>query len=310
MKKSMAVASASAMGLGMVALGGAGAATAAPVTELCTDATEHEYSTVELGDNWFMDCIPQYGMGKAEFSISSAEPLPPAFLPLDDPGVASVFSGNGPAAAAYFGDPSAPFGFVELNNAGDPLQYTGKPIFPISAVGAIDPLTLPTSCQGDTYSYGNAYSVTYAPVAVTFTQVIDGVEWSVDVTYAPQAMVLGLNFTDPFDGTLDFDQAQCISNVSGTNTLFVFGDNDFEQAMLATWALLTSDATLPPQPVLLDTTDLGDFPLQQNALPGPGLADTGADISPLVLGAGGVALLGGAALLILSRVRRRGRDSA
>lgn len=309
MKKSLALASASAVGLGMVACGAAGTAQAAPVTEPCTDATAHEYSTVELGDNWFMDCVPQFGMGKAEFTISSADPLPPAFLPLDDPGVTSVFSGNGAAAAAYFGDPPAPFGFVDLTNSGDPLDYTGSPIFPITAVGAIDPATLPASCEGGTHSYGNAYSVTYAPVTITFTQIIDGIEWSVDVTYTPQAIALGLNFTVPFDGTLDFDQAQCISNASGTDTFFVFESDPLAESMIAEWALLSSQSTLPPQPLAIDTMNFGNFELQQNAIPGPGLADTGAEISPIALGAGGIALLGGAVLVMVSRASKRRRDS-
>ena len=115
MKKSVALASASVLGVGAVALGGT-SAQAAPVVDACTTANDHTISYPDIGDNWYMDCIPQYGLGKVEFTIGSDVDLPPEFLPISDPSVASVASNTGPAASTYFGDTAPPAGFRYLDD--------------------------------------------------------------------------------------------------------------------------------------------------------------------------------------------------
>lgn len=296
------------MGVGMAAMGAAGVAHAAPVTDACTSASQHDYTAGTIGDNWFMDCIPQYGMGKAEFTISSADPLPPEFLPLDDPGVTSVYSGDADAAAAYFGVSGAPNGFVSLNMDGDVYTYEGLPIFPITGVTPIDYSELPAGCLVDSHTYDYAYRVDYSPITVTFTQSIDGVEWSVDVTFAADSVFLGFNFNGPDNVTFDFDRPQCIANSS--STLLAFNADPLGEILLGSWAPWSPDGTMPPSVNAAATLALGDFVVQQNSAPDPGLADTGADVSPVVIGAGVAAFLAGTALFVVSRVQRRRRDSA
>lgn len=318
MKKSMALAGASAVGVGIVAFGAAPGAVAAVVTDPCDTVGDHNVTTGTLYENWFMDCVPQFGAGKAEFTVTSAHTLPGDFLPLDDPGVTTTYSGSAAAAANYFGASGMPAGWLGLSSlGGDPLAYQGNPIVPISGVGAALPTDLPAACQTDTNSYTHIYRVDYAATSWVSTQTAGGFDWSVTVSLPATTVFLALSL-DPLSNNAPFlGSAMCLTN--GTNTVFGMVGDMPASAIVEAWPFWDdfSDTAISPLIISVDDPDeniyMGAFPLVRSALAGggtgPGLADTGAEVSPLLIGAGAVALLGGAGLLAVSRVRRGRRDN-
>ena len=193
MKKTIAAGGASLLGISAVALVST-PAQAADVVDLCLTSADHIAGVG--GDNWYMDCVPQYGLGRVGFDILSETGFPAGFAKLDDSSAVSSSSANtGPAASAYFGVVPPPAGFTELTYIDsfttDRQYYNGRVIVPVASVNAIAPTELPDACDGGTYS--NSYIVTYTPATVVFTQVVDGVEWRYDVVVAPDPLYLGLS---------------------------------------------------------------------------------------------------------------------
>lgn len=223
MKKTIAAGGAAFLGLSTVGLGALPAQAAdEPVTEACTDINQHDLAPDNVGSNWYMDCIPQYALGKVDFTITSATPFPDDFLPLNDPAVTSTAT-SGDAGATYIGatEPPAGFDYLDFQGSDETSQhYEGTMIFPITSVGPIATDALPDACQVEGSSYTGAYVVNFAPTSVTFTQVVDGVEWRYDVVTEPQPLYLGLSILA--DGSFDFDGSMCAS-ANGTTTLAVDG---------------------------------------------------------------------------------------
>lgn len=320
MKKSMVLAGASAVGVGMVAFGAAPGAVAADVTVPCDTVDDHNVTSGTLYDNWFMDCVPQFGAGKAEFTVTSTYTLPGDFLPLDDPGVTSTYSGDAAAAADYFGVSGMPAGWLNLMMAppgGDPLEYVGNPIVPISGVGPALASDLPAACETDSNNYSHIYRVDYPETSWQFEQSAGGFEWSVTVTHPATTVFLALSLDTPtLDNEPFDDSAMCLTD--GTTTTFGLYNQMPETLLVMTWPFWFEDNSTAISPLLLSESgpdpDLGDFPLARSSPAGggsgPGLADTGAEVSPLLLSAGAIALLGGAALLAITRARKGRRDSA
>lgn len=217
MKKTIAAGGASVLGLAAVSLGAAPAqADHEAVVELCDDSTDHAVSSSgHVGSNWYMDCIPQYGLGLVDFHIVPDSempdtPFPDGFLPLTDAGVSSVAANTGAAASAYFGVTPPPAGFTDLRplSSTDTRQrYEGEMMFAITSVDSIAPEDLPGACQGGDFT--NSYVVNYAPANVTFTQVIDGVEWRYDLVATPGPLFFGLNILET--GAFAEDAPQCVS---------------------------------------------------------------------------------------------------
>lgn len=318
MKKTLAVTSATVVGVGLVATGGATPAAAADITVPCTSANEHTVMTGTLGDNWFMDCVPQYGVGKAEFTITSVDPFPVDFAVLDDPSVSSSYSENGPAAAAYFGVSGEPAGFASLGEVStgstpSSRHYSGHFILPIAGVHSILAADLPAACNAGTVTYANAYRIDYAPAATTFTQTAGGDTWTYEVQATANPLYLGLNFVvdpgNPVPGTaggaLDAGQPQCA----------VFNDGDVVASGGASPELSTiedvidwtsaSDATLWPINGLFGM-QIGS--IARSSAPAandePTLAETGVDVLPGSL-AGGAGILAGLGLFLLGRRLKR-----
>ncbi len=209
MKKTIAAGGASLLGIGAVAAFGAAPATAAPVTDLCETAADHEITVGALGDNWFMDCIPRYAVAEVGFNILSGSGFPASFLSLEDPAVTRTTS-TGAAADTYFAATQPGFTYLEeiQSEATDTSQYyNGNLIVPVASVSAIPATELPFICGTD---YDTAYRVTYGSAAVSFTQVVDGVEWRYDVETTPEPLVIGLNILNT--GVLDPTANQCVSS--------------------------------------------------------------------------------------------------
>ncbi len=303
-KTSTAIASASVAGIGLAALAAA-PAQAADVTTDCASVTDHNVSATALADNWYMDCVPQYGLGKVEFTVDSSIDFPPGFAPLSDPSVGSSSANTGPAATTYFGSTSTIAGFTALEQtSASPRErtYEGRMMFAISGVSTIDVSALPAACGAGPYSY--AYRVDYLPATVTFTQTIGGVVWTTVVQYTPSPLYLGLNFIDPPNLNLDPTAALCASSTTGTTTDWfivatvhatAFDDVDGWQGSITPFPMADSD------PV----GQLGTF---SATVPKPALADTGTDPAGLGL-AGGLSILTGFLLTVLWR-RRRNRGPA
>ena len=224
MKKTIAAGGASILGLGAVATLGTAPAAAAPVTELCDDYTEHNITVGTLGDNWFMSCIPRYAVAEVLFPIVSETPFPDDFLPLDDAGVTRTTSG-GAAADTYFASSEQGFTFLDFIPAlsDETTQtYDGNLIAPVESVAPIPATSLPFLCGTD---YDTAYQVNYGTASVTFTQIVDGVEWRYDVETTPAPLYIGLNILNT--GVFDPTANQCVSSndivnfaVDGTDPVF------------------------------------------------------------------------------------------
>ncbi len=259
MKKTLAVLGASALGAAAV-VATPTAAQAAPVTDACTGVDDHVVTNGTLADNWYMDCVPQYGLGKVEFDLTADEPIPADFLPLQDPGVTSVAT-VGDAAETYFGAPaSGPAGFLGLGGgSSSTYEQDGRMVFPITAVQKVAVNDLPAGCDAANVAYANAYRVDYGAAGVTFSQVHGSRQWNWTVEYSPASMFLGLNFapSDPAnpdpattDGNFDITAAQCASN--GTSTLLAQNDSAPEwQMVTGMMATQGFDGSLSPFPTQL-----------------------------------------------------------
>jgi hypothetical protein len=257
-KKTIAAGGASLLGLGAAATFGAAPAAAAPVTELCDDYTEHNITVGTLGDNWFMNCIPRYAVAEVLFPIVSDTPFPDDFLPLDDPGVTRTTSG-GAAADSYFASAEQGFTFLDFIPAlsDETTQtYDGNLIVPVASVEAASVADLPGLCGTD---YDTVYRVNYGTASVTFTQIVDGVEWRYDVETTPGPLYLGLNILGT--GVLDPDANQCVTS----NDIVNFAENDDSSV----WGEIV--------PVVTATTDT----LQANYGSGKNLPDVSRYVPPV-----------------------------
>jgi hypothetical protein len=209
MKKAIAAGGASILGLGAVASLGAAPAAAVPVTTPCDDYTDHNITAGTLGDNWFMSCVPRYAVAEVRFDILSETGFPASFLSLEDPAVTRTTS-TGAAADTYFATTQPGFTFLEEiqgENTETSQHYNGNLVVPVASVAAIPATELPFLCGTD---YDTAYRVNYGTASVTFTQIVDGVEWRYDVQTTPEPLYLGLNILNT--GVLDPTSNQCVSS--------------------------------------------------------------------------------------------------
>ena len=212
MKKTIAVGSASLLGLAGV---GAGVAPAQAADPECTDVYDHNLGTTST--DWYMDCLPLYGIGEVGFTITSAEPFPEDFVPLDDQAVVAT-STTGAAGQAYVNHTGDIEGLPNLfldSSTATSQTYRGDLILNIASRQAISPVDLPDGC---TLSYTSAYKITYLPTTVTFTQQVNGVEWRYDVVAAPGPLYLGFNIVgdDVIGKTFDSAAPMCLSSDSWT----------------------------------------------------------------------------------------------
>lgn len=294
MKKTIAAGGASLLGLSAAATLGAAPAAAAPVTALCDDYTDHNITVGTLGDNWFMNCIPRYAVAEVLFPIVNDTPFPDDFLPLDDAGVERTTSG-GAAADTYFATTEPGFtyfDFVPELSDETTQSYNGNLIVPVASVEAIPAASLPFICGTN---YDTAYRVNYGSAAVTFTQIVDGVEWRYDVETTPGPLYLGLNILDT--GVLDPTANQCASSndivnfaVDGNSDVF----DEVEDVVTATQNTLQANYG--------SGKNLPD--VSRYVAPKPELPATGAELQPAVpMGIAALFLSLGVAAGVLRRRR-------
>ncbi|HEX4058882.1 MAG TPA: hypothetical protein VHX87_11275 [Galbitalea sp.] len=337
MRKTIAALSASLLGISGAVIAAAGPAVA--VTPTCTDATAHVVNpSVSPGDDWYMTCIPKYGMGKAEFVITAPadDPFPDTYSLTDGhqtvtstPTASQVHAyfeplwdeAYTPGAATYTG------AFMNLSEDTGDATPTSQPYtpavlgsgsmtvaYPIKSVG---PATsgLPAGCTPDDSgaTYQGEYEVVYGTTITHFAETIGDVVRSVTVSYTPPPLFIGLNFTgSPGSEALDTSMPICTS-AGGTTT---FAENDLS----VFWGVAEGNATTLPTIVetlspangtfepgdpeasaRATTTFLGAFAVTST----PVLATTGVDPGPAT--ATGVGLLAVGILATLVGVVRRRR---
>jgi LPXTG-motif cell wall-anchored protein len=327
LKKSIAIAGTSLLGLA-AAVGSSSSAQAdlPDVTTPCTTYGDHQIGTG--GPNWYMDCIPQFGLGKAEFSIKADAhdggiDFPAGFKDLSDPGVTATSNIDSaiPDAGDYFETTSPTHGILELTkDAGASTSHTqvydGSMIYKLAGVTNIDTADLPAACFPADPAYVSAWKVSYLPTTVTFTQTIHGKVWTYTVTSAPPPLYLAL----PFDVETGPAQDGSACAASGTYSIqtSTTSSQEFEQILFPhATSTLGGDAvsTLSPFPRFDDNDrslnsrgSLGAFSPRTTAIPAadpprPELAATGTDPSGAMLAAGAFLLAG--ALAFFARRRRR-----
>ncbi len=297
-KKTIAAGGASLLGIGAASLGAAAPAAALPVTDPCATGADHTITVGALGDNWFMDCIPQYGVAEVAFEIVSAAPFPASFMPINDAAVTRVAS-TGAAGATYFGSSEQGFTYFDhlfFLDTDTSQFYNGNLIVPISSVGSILPADLPDGCTG---TYSTAFIVNYAPVSVTFTQIVDGVEWRYDLQTAPEPLYLGLNILNT--GVLDPVGNQCASS---NGDLADAVDNLDDDWFVVEDIVSPGNDTLNPY-----FGDAKDLPDVSRYVAPPSLPAMGMEIQPAVpIGIAALFLSLGVTAGVLRR--RRASDSA
>lgn len=268
MKKTVAAISASVLGIGGAIVAAAAPASAAIPT--CSNVLQHEVDpSVTPADSWYMECIPKYGMGKAEFTITtpSTDPFPASYA-LDNGHQTVTSTPTAAHVKAYFKPEAELIGesltytgaFVDLaedstdststsqvygTDLSSPVETTVA--YPITSVGlATDGLPADCTPLGSGATYDGEYKVTYGPTTTHFSETIDNVVHAVTVTYTPPPLYLGLNFNSA-DEALGFDETKPLCASSGGQTNFA---PDFDESAPddgIDWVSVAYNATtLPP----------------------------------------------------------------
>lgn len=346
MKKALAVVGATAIGVGTSTLAAAPAA-ADPVTEPCGSFSDHLLGVEELPDNWYMDCVPQYGLGKAEFAIHADDGPPPVeefpddFLPLTDPGVTATTTLD-PGLLAYQdifpggAERRGAFAFIENTEDLPTSQtYIGMLHAPITGVSAVNleeeiseelALAISDLCGPILVGYDGpgvpvVFAAEYGATDTTFTQTVDGEDWTYTITATPETTYFFL-FQDPETGWVDEEAPFCVTDgigaIGGLGSLADVDPEDpfndiqdlFAVIGLAFVAPFPEDIFGGEIPSLDDFRFIGDFyrlvdaPEPEPEPAGPTLPATGSDAAGAMGLAGALALLG-AGLASVAVLRRR-----
>lgn len=338
-KKALAALGATVLGLGTAATGAALPAAAAPAplppaTEPCTDINDQLDSTGSWASNWFQDCVPQYGVGKAEFTIvpdedNPTEEFPEGFVDLtegEDGGITRTSTADLEALAEYFSTVDAdevgltPIVPVAVDgDSATSRTYLATVFAPVATIGNAGPedevpAEVLAACGFAETDYAG-WVATYEPIDTTFTQTVDEAEWTYEITGEPKPSY----FMISEDG-----ETLCITD--GTYTLLTSESTDISGYFFYLFGLVTvyppnavdfvpTDGQIPDLSSLAETfaslkfaadpldpiQTLGTFsrsgitpPPPPPPVPGPALAPTGADAADLVIPA---AIAGGVLLV-------------
>lgn len=314
MKKTLAAFGTTVLGLGLVGAGAAAPAAAADTTEPCADMNAQVEATGSLTDNWYQDCVPQYGLGKAEFSIVADEDDPTAtfpegFVPLDELAPEAVSTtGDLARQQTYFGGApigtpyGAPVSVVQQNASDDSRQsYFASVVAPVTSIGTAPIATLPASvadaCLTDEVDYAGSWVATFAPVDTTYSQTIDGELWNYRITSAPLPTYFFGTVGDPFvpwcatDGVRTFDwQSSPISQ---------------EQIFAMVFNNLIDFEAGTPEEAFVSLGVFGRYFAPAPIVPAATLPATGAEVLPLAVAAGSFTAFGLALLGFVTFAQRR-----
>lgn len=320
MKKTFAAIGATALGCAVVGSGAVAPASAADTTTPCTDANAQVAATGNLTDNWYQDCVPQYGLGKAEFSIVADEDdptveFPADFVPLDelpDSAVTVTTPTDVAALGTYFA--ATPDVFIAPilpadSDLTDPTTqlYLAAVFAPVTSIAAVADADVPTGvaaeCDPDGTLFATQWRATFAPVETTFSQSIDGEPWNYTIKATPLPTYFFGTFTDGLDDW-------CLSDGIHTLSAAEVGASSGEQFFALVFHSLPDIAVDESLAIF----DLGTFgrdvdepvvPVVPPVVPQQ-LAATGVDATPLAI-AGGAFAAFGVLMLWLTRLAQRRR---
>lgn len=300
------------MGLGLVGAGAVAPAAAAPgpATEACDNFSAQQAATGELSENWYQSCVPQYGAGKAEFSIvadgndASAE-FPEGFVPLDELEAVDISSTSNIAAMHEYFD-ALPSGIedgspiVALDRVdGDATtqRYTASVIAPITSVGVLNlEGAIPAGaaqCLATELAFTGAWVAHFDAIDTTYSQTIDGQAWNYRITATPLPTYFFANFVDGEVGEW------CIT--TGLRTESVYGGSVRSGSQLFE---MVTPAPIPDDLSFLNLGEFGPYVPPAAVIPAATLPDTGANALPLAVAAGSFTAVGFA---LLGFVRLAGR---
>jgi LPXTG-motif cell wall-anchored protein len=295
------VAAGSAVTLGIIGAASPLMALPAVAADALPCTTFLESAVGEGQDNWYANCVPQFGLGKVEFTISSDIDFPADFKDLNDPSVEISTTANLDALNSYFGSSpgeeitSPLIGFVRTDDDSNPKvqkYFAGNfgdgqvAAFKIASVAKVASSELPSSCSDFGSSYPDVYSVTFEPLDVTFTQTINGEDWTYHIVMTPQTGFIGGTV-----GSASFDGGEPLCLAQGT--YFSGGatasDEGWEYSLYAA-------TSVNPYPSNESTVLVADYPRSVAELP-----QTGSSVTAGIGFAGMLVLLG----VALSVIRRR-----
>lgn len=243
MKKTIAALGASVLGLGTVAVVGSPAA-AAPPTEACTDMLDQVESTFTIeSEDWFQDCVPQYGLGKVEFTIvpdesNPTEEFPEEFellsdFPSEESTIETTSTLDLEELTSYLttvvGEsdvlvpPIAPMEPFDLSETSQ--SYIALAVSPVSSVGPATVENTPEdvieACEVGESSIG--WVATFDPIDTTFSQTIDGEAWDYTITGASKPTYFFITEDDVIEPVCVTDGEYSISgDFDYTEALFLF----------------------------------------------------------------------------------------
>ncbi len=293
MKKPLAAISASALGVLAAGVSAAAPAAALPVVPQCATIEGQISPTFDPTDEWFADCVPQYGFGKVEFNIESDVPFPDAFVELGDSSVTTSTNLN-PAFTTYMDEGPQTSSVVDLaldSETSTSQTYRAIIAAPITSTGPATegntPEAVAIACGFGEATYTHGYRITFGATFTTFTQTIDGVPWVYTIGGTPVPTFL---FFD--------------SEGSGFCYVDENGENRLELGAEEPVFLLIPPFGFPESeegPFY----DLGSF----SRTPVPALAATGADATLALTIAGGLLGVGVLTFGLGAALRRKTRAS-
>jgi len=290
------VAAGSAVALGVIGAAMPLMAVPAQASSATTCDFSSDFSFTDLVDNWYGTCVPQYGVGKVEFTISSETDFPAEFKDLTDPSVTVTTTADLADMTTYFAvDPAytAPLvGLTRIDDGTDPKlqRYQASDFFQdqaallkVASTAEVSPSDLPAACGQLTYD--RAFTVTFEPLDVTFTQTVNGEPWTYHIVISPDTLYIGGTLQPAgWDGGVPLCMAQGAFASSGLT------------AAEEGWTATSSDSTvLNMYPSMTDDYFVGNYP--RAALPA-----TGSELVAPMGVAGGL-LLAGISVLAIRRRR-------
>ena len=226
MKRSIAAIGAAAIGLTGAAVAAVPAQAAA--TPDCVTSSDHTLKADPAAGNFYFDCIPQYGTGKAELSISNADGISDEFSVLESEDATLSGSVDDATASTYFS--ATTHAGIIIAGRGDSTatsqDYDAILATPISSITKIRATALPSDCLQGNVDYEGAYVVSFAPISITAKttagsgQTVGG-PGKFFMAVRPQPLYLGLNFTG---SAFDEDAPQCA--VTGSTTYFAVDNSE------------------------------------------------------------------------------------
>jgi LPXTG-motif cell wall-anchored protein len=263
-------------------------------------------------DNWLTTCLPKFGFGKAEFTLSSDTDFPSDFKPLTDASVTLTPDWDAATLETYVAAPADGYlrnGLSRTDNGSNPRSQTytlganGNLFpFPIASITRVSTATVTAAagCNNPTVPYTDAFRIDYAPLNIAVSEEAGGETWSTTVVIDPPSFEVGV-VIDGAGGLTGTDSSLCI--LQGPN---VYGSHDHSQFFSTAIDMYTNVGPRPSGDAP-ERLALGNFEFTHVAAP-VALASTGRSSSEIYtwLGAGfAMILVGGLAASIRGRRRRR-----